>query len=247
MPKHAHYVSRYRSLPSVLCEPGYLWGEENARCVVCLSSVIRPANTSIIRWKSTTYHGGWVHFSRWPTPPSYDPLQGQDLSKPLAYRSNQTSAIRKYWERLDERCRRVSLGQRFCQGNQTVSMHSQIIFICNSWPSVLQPKPRPMALALDGWSRISQDDRVCTCSTWWKGNLFPPRSIYSKLSLFVQVLPYCFRPHSTHLCQPLDVVLFGPTQKAYGLLVLDEVRRGNKVGKEDFSRYGAPFLLYCLD
>jgi len=43
------------------------------------------------------------------------------------------------------------------------------------------------------------------------------------------------------------MVLFGPTQKAYGLLVLDEVRRGNKVGKEDFSRYGAPFLLYCLD
>ena len=61
-------------------------------------------------------------------------------------------------------------------------------------------------------------------------------SFRSQLRPFVQVLPYCFRPHSTHLCQPLDVVLFGPTQKEYGLLVLDEVRRGNKVRKEDFSR-----------
>src|SRR6266545_6176106 len=100
-----------------------------------------------------------------------------------------------------------------------------------------------MALALDGWSRISQDNRVCVCSTQWKGNLFPPCSIYLILSIFVQVLLYCFRPHSTHLCQPLDMVLFGPTQKAYGLLVLDEVHRGNKVGKEDFSRDGASFSI----
>jgi hypothetical protein len=49
-------------------------------------------------------------------------------------------------------------------------------------------------------------------------------------------MPYCFRPHSTHLTQPLDVVLFGPTQREYGLLVMEEMRQGRCVRKQDFNR-----------
>jgi hypothetical protein len=53
---------------------------------------------------------------------------------------------------------------------------------------------------------------------------------------FIQILPFCFIPHSTHLCQPLDVVIFSMMQRSYGKLVLRTRKEGITISKAFFSK-----------
>ncbi|KZP02544.1 hypothetical protein FIBSPDRAFT_675775, partial [Athelia psychrophila] len=49
------------------------------------------------------------------------------------------------------------------------------------------------------------------------------------------VLPYCFIPHSTHLCQPLDVLIFSMMQREYSKLVFEQTRLNIRINKTLFS------------
>lgn len=40
---------------------------------------------------------------------------------------------------------------------------------------------------------------------------------FVEFCLSVNIITYCLPAHSTHLLQPLDVRLFSPLQKAYGV------------------------------
>jgi hypothetical protein len=51
----------------------------------------------------------------------------------------------------------------------------------------------------------------------------------------VKILPFCFIPHSTHLCQPLDVITFSMMQKEYGNLVRVYTKQGLHINKTNFS------------
>jgi hypothetical protein len=51
-----------------------------------------------------------------------------------------------------------------------------------------------------------------------------------------QILPFCFIAHSTHLCQPLDVVIFSMMQRSYGKLVLRTRKEGITISKAFFSK-----------
>jgi hypothetical protein len=51
----------------------------------------------------------------------------------------------------------------------------------------------------------------------------------------VKILPFCFIPHSTHLCQPLDVIIFSMMQKEYGSLVKQFTKKGLHINKTNFS------------
>ena len=53
---------------------------------------------------------------------------------------------------------------------------------------------------------------------------------------FIQILPFCFIAHSTHLCQPLDVVIFSMMQRSYGKLVLRTRKEGITITKAFFSK-----------
>ena len=49
------------------------------------------------------------------------------------------------------------------------------------------------------------------------------------------ILTLCMPPHSSHICQPLDVSCFGPLKKAYGHQIENKLRLGiNHITKEDF-------------
>jgi len=50
---------------------------------------------------------------------------------------------------------------------------------------------------------------------------------FVEFCLSVNIVAYCLPAHSTHLLQPLDVGLFSPLQKAYGIQVDRLVRFGN--------------------
>ena len=52
----------------------------------------------------------------------------------------------------------------------------------------------------------------------------------------IQILPFCFIAHSTHLCQPLDVVIFSMMQRSYGKLVLRTRKEGITITKAFFSK-----------
>ena len=52
---------------------------------------------------------------------------------------------------------------------------------------------------------------------------------FVEFCLSVNIVAYCLPAHSTHLLQPLDVGLFSPLQKAYGVQVDRLVRFGNVV------------------
>ena len=56
------------------------------------------------------------------------------------------------------------------------------------------------------------------------------------LSTCIQILPFCFIAHSTHLCQLLDVVIFSMMQRSYGKLVLWTYKEGITISKAYFSK-----------
>lgn len=50
-----------------------------------------------------------------------------------------------------------------------------------------------------------------------------------------QIIPVCMPPHSSHLCQPLDVGCFSPLKRAYGAEISNLIERGtHHVDKIDF-------------
>ena len=56
------------------------------------------------------------------------------------------------------------------------------------------------------------------------------------LTYTIQILPFCFIPHSMHLCQPLDVAIFSMMQRSYGKLVLRTHKEGIAISKAYFSK-----------
>ena len=59
--------------------------------------------------------------------------------------------------------------------------------------------------------------------------------LHESADFLVKILPFCFIPHSTHLCQPLDVITFSMMQKEYGNLVRVYTKQGLHINKTNFS------------
>ena len=66
-----------------------------------------------------------------------------------------------------------------------------------------------------------------TKSVWFEG--------LGYLLIISQILPFCLIPHSTHLCQALDVVIFSQMQQEYRKIVFEYQKKNVNINKTEFS------------